>query len=301
MESSILTSVFLPGALIFIMFGMGLSLTIEDFKRIARYPGPVLTGLFNQLILLPIMGFLVVKMFGLKGDMAIGIMIIAACPGGVTSNLISYLARGSVALSISLTAISSLITIISIPLVLNFSLTYFGREAGMVALPVGKTMAQVFGVTLLPVSVGMLVLRRKPHFALKMDKPTRIFSLVLFIIIILAAILKERANIVEYFLLSGPPALTLNIVTISLGFGLAAVFRFNLCQKFTLAIESGIQNGTLGILLALSILHNSTMSIPPAIYSLIMFGTGFIMIFMGTKLLPKRKIDPDLIAGKRRP
>ena len=144
----------------------------------------------------------------------------------------------------------------------------------------------------------MLVLRRKPHFALKMDKPTRIFSSLLFVIIILTAILKERANLVEYFVLSGPAALALNVITISLGFGLATIFRFNLRQKFTLAIESGIQNGTLGILVALSILKSSTMSIPPAIYSLIMFGTGFIMIFMGTKLLPKQKIDPDLIVSK---
>jgi BASS family bile acid:Na+ symporter len=282
MQESILTAVFLPLALAFIMLGMGLSLTVKDFKNILVFPKAIIIGLTNQLILLPVFGFALVQLFGLSGAMAVGIMILAACPGGATSNLITHLSKGDIALSISLTAISSLITILTIPLIVNFAINFFGEE-GSVALPVFETIIQIMGVTVVPVSIGMVLKKRFPKLALKADKPVRIASAIIFAAVLFAAILKERDSIVEYFVLSGPIMLSLNILTLIVGFFLATVFVLPKRQRLTISIESGIQNGTLGIMIAATLLKNSEMTIPIAIYSLIMFITSALIIFFANK------------------
>jgi bile acid:Na+ symporter, BASS family len=282
MQDSVLTAVFLPLALAFIMLGMGLSLTIKDFKNILIFPKAIIVGLTNQLILLPIFGFALVQLFGLTGAMAVGIMILAACPGGATSNLITHLSKGDIALSISLTAISSFITILSIPLIVNFAINFFGEE-GSVTLPVLGTIIQIMGVTVIPVSIGMALKKRFPKLALKADKPVRIASAVIFAAVLLAAILKERDSIVEFFVLSGPVMLSLNILTLVVGYFLATVFILPKRQRLTISIESGIQNGTLGIMIAATLLKNSEMTIPIAIYSLIMFMTSALIIFFANK------------------
>lgn len=282
MQDSILTAVFLPLALAFIMLGMGLSLTIKDFKNVLLFPKAIFIGLTNQLILLPIFGFALVHVFGLSGAMAVGIMILAACPGGATSNLITHLSRGDIALSISLTAISSFVTIVSIPLIVNFAIGYFGEE-GSITLPVLETIVQIMGVTLVPVSIGMFLKKKFPLMAIKADRPVRIASAVFFALIIFAAIFKERDSVVDYFILSGPAMLMLNILTLAVGFLLATVFLLPKRQRLTISIESGIQNGTLGIMIAATLLKNSEMTIPIAIYSLIMFMTSALIIFFANK------------------
>ncbi|PRY90795.1 bile acid:sodium symporter family protein [Mongoliibacter ruber] len=282
MEDSILTAVFLPLALAFIMLGMGLSLTLKDFKNILLFPKAIFLGLTNQLILLPVFGFALVHVFGLTGAMAVGIMILAACPGGATSNLITHLSRGDIALSISLTAVSSFVTIVSIPLIVNFAISYFGEE-GSITLPVLETIVQIMGVTLVPVSIGMFLKKKFPLLAIKADRPVRFASAVFFALILFAAIFKERASIVEYFVLSGPAMLILNILTLTVGFFLATVFLLPKRQRLTISIESGIQNGTLGIMIAATLLKNSEMTIPIAIYSLIMFMTSALIIFVANK------------------
>lgn len=282
MQDSVLTAVFLPLALAFIMLGMGLSLTIKDFKNILLFPKAIFLGLTNQLILLPVFGFLLIQFFGLTGAIAVGVMILAACPGGATSNLITHLSRGDIALSISLTAVSSFLTVITIPLIVNFAINYFGEE-GSVALPVGETIIQIMGVTLIPVSIGMFLKKKFPVLAIKADRPVRLASAIFFTIIIFAAILKERESIVEYFILSGPVMLILNLLTLIVGFLLASVFLLPKRQRLTISIESGIQNGTLGIMIAATLLKNSEMTIPIAIYSLIMFMTSAVIIFFGNK------------------
>jgi bile acid:Na+ symporter, BASS family len=282
MQDSILTAVFLPLALAFIMLGMGLSLTVKDFKNILVFPKAIIVGLTNQLILLPVFGFALVQLFGLSGAMAVGIMILAACPGGATSNLITHLSKGDIALSISLTAISSLITILTIPLIVNFAINFFGEE-GSVALPVFETIIQIMGVTVVPVSIGMVLKKKFPKLALNADKPVRIASAIIFAAVLFAAILKERDSIVEYFILSGPIMLSLNILTLVVGFFLATVFVLPKRQRLTISIESGIQNGTLGIMIAATLLKNSEMTIPIAIYSLIMFMTSALIIFFANK------------------
>lgn len=289
MQESILTSVFLPLALAFIMLGMGLSLTLKDFKNVALFPKAVFLGLFNQLILLPILGFALVQLFGLTGALAVGVMIIAACPGGATSNLITHLSRGDLALSISLTAISSFITILSIPLIVNFAISHFGEE-GSVSLPVLATIIQIAGVTVVPVSIGMFLNHRFPNLSRKADKPVRIASAVFFVVVLFAAIFKERENLVGFFMISGPLTLTLNILTMGTGFLLAGMFALSKRQRITIAIESGIQNGTLGIMIAATLLKNSEMAIPVAIYGLLMFVTGALVVFLANR-------DKSLVNG----
>jgi BASS family bile acid:Na+ symporter len=282
MQDSVLTAVFLPLALAFIMLGMGLSLTVKDFRNILIFPKAMIIGLTNQLILLPIFGFALVQLFGLTGAMAVGIMILAACPGGATSNLITHLSKGDIALSISLTAISSFVTIVSIPLIVNFAINFFGEE-GSVTLPVLETIIQIMGVTVVPVAIGMALKKRFPKMALKADRPVRIASAIIFAAVLLAAILKERDSIVEFFVLSGPVMLSLNILTLVVGYFLATVFILPKRQRLTISIESGIQNGTLGIMIAATLLKNSEMTIPIAIYSLIMFMTSALIIFFANK------------------
>lgn len=282
MQDSILTAVFLPLALAFIMLGMGLSLTLKDFRNIFVYPKAMVLGLTNQLILLPIFGFAIAQLFGLTGALAVGVMILAACPGGATSNLITHLSRGDIALSISLTAVSSFITIITIPIIVNFAIYFFGEE-GSITLPVFETIIQIMGVTVVPVSFGMFLKKRFPILSIKADKPVRIASAVIFSAVLIAAILKERDSIVEFFILTGPGMLALNLLTLVVGFFLASVFLLPKRQRLTISIESGIQNGTLGIMIAATLLKNSEMTIPIAIYSLIMFVTSAVIIFLANK------------------
>lgn len=285
MESSILTEVFLPLALGVIMLGMGLSITLNDFKRIFIYPKAVAIGLVNQIILLPLIAFGLVLLFGLKTELAVGLMILAACPGGATSNLISHLAKGDTALSITLTAFSSLITVITIPFIVNFAILQFipGGEAQQ--LNVFGTILSVLIITVVPVSIGMFIHSRAPRFSERMERPVKILSAVFLAIIILAAVLKERENMLTFFRQAGPVALTLNILTLALGFYASQLFRLSPKQSGTISIESGIQNGTLGITVAATLLNNSVMTIPSAIYSLIMFATATVVIYIGNRTI----------------
>ena len=289
MQSSVLTELFLPFSLAVIMFGMGLSLRIEDFKRILIYPKAVGIGLLNQLIFLPIIAFGIANLFELPADLAVGLMILAVCPGGATSNLITHLAKGDAALSITLTAFSSVITVFTIPFLVNYSIGYFipGGEAQQ--LEVVGTVVSVLVITIIPVALGMLVFAKAPKLASKLDLPFRRISAIFFVIIVVAAVLKEKENLVRYFVEAGPAALTLNVATLALSFGTARLFKLPFRQGLTIAIESGIQNGTLGITIAATLLMNSVMTIPSAIYSLIMFGTAALVIFFGNYVASSQK------------
>jgi len=283
MESSVITELFLPLSLAVIMFGMGLSLTLTDFKRILIYPKAVSLGLFNQLVLLPMVAFGIAKLMALPPELAVGLMILAACPGGPTSNLITHLAKGDSALSITLTAFSSLITVLTIPFIVNLSITHFIPGGEEQKLEVFGTVIAVLVITIIPVAIGMMVLRKTPALAKRLDKPFRQFSAVFFVLIVVAAFAKEKDNLVQFFIDAGPASLALNLATLLLGFGLSKMVGLNFRQGLTIAIESGIQNGTLGITIAATLIVNSVMTIPSAIYSLIMFGTAGLIIFLGNR------------------
>lgn len=279
METNYLTDIMLPLSLAIIMLGMGLSLVPYDFKRVALYPKAASIGILNQIIILPLVGFSLLWMFGLKSpELAVGIMILAACPGGPTSNLISHISRGDTALSITLTAISSLVAVITIPLIVNLALAVFMQQGEYIPLPVFKTIIALTLITLVPVSIGMVIRAKAINFARKMDKPVKIVSGVLLFLIIFAAIMNNSEIFVSSFTDVGPIALSLNVVMLTIGYMSARLLRLRVPQRITISIESGIQNGTLGITIASALLHNDVMAISPAIYSLIMFMTaGFII------------------------
>ncbi len=283
MQESVLTQLLLPLALGVIMLGMGLSLTVGDFTRIIRYPKAVVVGLVNQLVVLPLIAFGLIYVFGLQTELAVGLMILAACPGGATSNLISHLAKGDTALSISLTAVSSLITVVTIPFLVNFAILRFMPAGEAVTLPIANTILSVLLITLVPVAIGMGIHSRWPAFSKRMDKPVKILSALFLVLIIAAALLKERDNVAEFFRIAGPAALALNLGTLLIGYYGARLLGISKRQSTTISIESGIQNGTLGITVAATLLSNPAMTVPSAIYSLIMFATAAGSIWLGQK------------------
>lgn len=279
-----LTDVLLPLSLFIIMLGMGLSLVVNDFLRVFRYPKAVAIGLTNQLILLPIVGYLIASNFGLTPVFAVGMMIIAACPGGVTSNLITHVVKGDTALSITMTALASFVTVFSIPLIINWGLIEFMGESQLIKLPILETMGKIIGITVFPVAIGMFIRRRNPDFAIKMEKPSRTASTIIFIVILLAIIIQERERLVEYFVQLSGATLTLNLATMLLGYFAAKLFRLNLKQSLSITIESGIQNGTLAIVIAESILKQTQMALPAGVYSIMMFVTGgILMAYFGNR------------------
>jgi len=279
MEQNILTTFLLPASLFIIMLGMGLALQIADFKRVIKYPKAIFIGITNQMVLLPLIGFAIATAFHLEPELAVGLMILAACPGGVTSNLYSHLSNGDTALSVTLTAISSTISIITIPLIINFGLAQFMHENQVIHLPVIKTIIQIVGITVIPIGLGMLIRFKKPNFASNMGKPVKTASAIILFLLVLGVIGVERERMGSYFERVGIAVALLNISTMLVGFYTAKIGKLSLKQSITIALESGLQNGTLGIVIAISILNNTEMSVPAAVYSLIMFGTGGFMIW----------------------
>ncbi len=275
-----ISAIILAIGLIVIMLGMGLSLVTSDFKRILVYPKAMIIGLTNQLIILPLIGFGICVLFSLNSEIAIGVMILAACPGGPTSNLIAHLAKADLALSVSLTALSSFITILSIPFIVNFALVYFLSEGQLIQLNIVESIIQIFAIIVIPISVGMLIRRYKENFAKKMAKPVRKASGILLALIIIGIVVKEKHNLIPYFKQAGLAAFALNAATMLIGFYSAKLFRIVDKQALSISIESGIQNGTLAISVAVVLLGNSAFAIAPAIYSLLMFFTGGVIIYL---------------------
>jgi len=275
MESNFLTAVFLPLALGVIMFGMGMTLTLADFRRVILLPKAAALGLLNQLILLPAIAFAVALVFPLTPELAMGVMILAVCPGGPTSNLLSYLCRADVALSITLTAVSSLVTVVTIPILINFSLTYFMGVDGPAHLSVWNSVFKILLITLLPTGLGMALNRWRPALCQRALGAVNGASLVLFILVLAGAILSQKDELAGFFRQAGLAALVLNGATMAVGFFSGKIFGIDLRQRLTIAIESGLQNGTLAIAVAASplLLNSPQMAIFPAIYSLIMFVT----------------------------
>lgn len=277
------STIVLASSLIIIMLGMGLSLVADDFKRIILYPKAIAVGLVNQLILLPLIGFLIAILFPIAPEIAIGIMILAACPGGPTSNLIAHLAKGDTALSVSLTALSSFITILTIPFIVNFALIHFLDEGQMIRLDVVDAIKNIFVIIIIPIIIGMLIRRYREKFALKMEKPVRIASGIVLALVIIGIVIKEKENFVSYFQQAGIVALLLNVSTMIVGYLSARLFRITDKRAISISIESGIQNGTLAITVAVVLLGSTEFAITPAIYSLIMFFTGGVVIFFGLR------------------
>lgn len=282
METNLLTTIILPIALGIIMLGLGLGLSLDDFKRVALYPKAIVIGLICQMVLLPVICFIIAVGLQLPPELAVGLMLLAASPGGPTANLYSHLAQGDVALNISLTAINSLLTLISLPFIVNFSLQYFLVSEQAIPMQF-KKIIEVFLIVLIPVILGMLVKAKKPEISDRMDKPVRILSALFLALIIISAIIKEKANVIIYFQEVGLAAFLFNILSMMAGYFIPQLFSVNKKQAISIGMEIGIHNGTLAIYIALNVLGNSAMSIPPAIYSLIMFFTAAFFGYLVNK------------------
>jgi bile acid:Na+ symporter, BASS family len=279
MSESVLTSVLLPLALGIIMFGLGLSLTIDDFKRVTFYPRAITIALVSQMVLLPAVCFGLVILLNVDPVLSVGLMLLAASPGGATANLYSHLSRGDVALNISLTAINSILTVITLPIIVNFSLSYFLSSDQYVPMQFQKVV-EVFAIVLLPVFLGMFIRKKAASFAKGMEKPVRIVSVLFLILIIISVTLREKEQLTNYFSSVGIPVLVFNLLSLGIGYYVPRLFNVERKQAIAIGMEIGIHNGTLAIYIAINVLGNSAMSVPPAVYSVIMFFTAAAFGFM---------------------
>ncbi|MCC2546473.1 bile acid:sodium symporter family protein [Hymenobacter sp. BT175] len=279
MQQSLATDLFLPLALGIIMLGLGLSLTLDDFRRVAQYPKAMTVALVCQMLLLPVVCFFLVKLFGLAPALAVGMMLLAASPGGATANLYSHLSNGDVALNISLTAVNSVLSLFTLPLIVNFSLQHFMGSEQYIPMQFSKVL-EVFGIVLIPVLIGMFIRARFPRFAARMEKPVKLGSALILIILIVSVVIRENKLLTDYFATLGVPVLLFNVLSLAVGYFVPRWLSIEKKQAIAIGMDIGIHNGTLAIYVALSVLSNSAMSVPPAIYSLLMFFTAAVFGYL---------------------
>jgi len=281
----IVIDVFLPLALAFIMFALGLGLTGNDFLRVAKQPRDFFVGAFSQIILLPIIAFILVKIWPIAPELAIGVMIIAAAPGGVTSNLLTSFAKGDVALSISLTAIISLLSVITIPFIVLTAVGLLADSSITQDISLIGMARDMFLIVTVPVILGLLFRRFASGIASTFEPIAKKISTVLFVLVLLGAIAAERENVVSYFAQAGLITLVLNVVMMVVAYFVAQSLASGTKQKKCITIECGLQNGTLAIFVATSIFGGGMYVIPAATYSLIMFATSLIFVFLVRKTI----------------
>lgn len=281
MQSSLLTTVLLPIALAVVMLGMGLGLKPEDFGRILRDPKAVTVGTLCQVVALPLIALLIVSVLPMSPVIAVGLILLALCPGGPSSNLITYLARGDVALSVTLTAVSSLITVFTIPVLANLALRWFLGAQTAVNLPVGGTMLSIALITLVPTAAGMAMRQRLPRAAAALEKQVSRLAVALLALIILALLIREAANVPGFVLRAGLAVIALNSLGMLAGCLSGFLLGLPVEQRTCLAVEVGMQNGTLALAITAGLLANPEMAVPAALYSLWMYVTGVTLIALG--------------------
>lgn len=277
---SALTTIGLPVALGIIMFGLGLSLALGDFARVGKQPKAVIIALLCQLIVLPIICFGLVLAFQLPPILAVGMMMLAASPGGTTANLYSHLFRGDIALNISLTAVNSVIAVITLPLITNFAIAYFNPFDDQLGLQWAKAL-EVFAIVLLPVAAGMIVRRLWPRFASAMDRPVRIISVIVLVIVIAGAVASNWKLLVENFAQLSLITIAFCLISLALGYLVPRWLKVGKRQAIATSFEIGIHNATLAIVIAQTVLGSTELSLPAAVYGVLMFfiafGFGFLI------------------------
>ena len=252
------------------MIGLGLELTPKDFARVTKHPKAVLIALFCQLVVLVSIAFVLCKLFALPPLLAVGLMLLAASPGGSTANLFSYLFKGDLALNITLTAINSVIAALTLPLIVNFSIMHFMQEGQQVSLQFSKIL-QVFGIIIIPVCIGMLIRHYAPVLTEKLNKPLRIFAVIFLILIIIGAIISERENIALYLAQVGAATALFCICSLTIGYFVPRLLGINSAQARACAFEIGIHNSTLAMTIALTVMSSSAVAMPAAVYSIFMY------------------------------
>lgn len=284
MDNGLIT-IFLPLALAIVMAGLGLELTLKDFARVSKHPKAVLIALFSQLVILVAIAFLICKVLNLPPLLAVGLILLAASPGGATANLFSYLFRGDVALNITLTAINAIIAAVTLPLIVNFAIHHFIQDSTQIGLQFSKIL-QVFAIILIPVSIGMLVRRYTPNVADKLEKPVRIFAVLFLVLIVIGAIYSERANMMNYIGQVGLATGLFCFASLCVGYFLPRLFGIPSFQARACAFEIGIHNSTLSMTIALTILHSTPIAMPAAIYSIFMYIFAMIFGFLLNRFAP---------------
>ena len=283
----ILINVVLPISLAIIMLSLGIGLTTADFARVAKQPKAFGIGAVCQIVMVPLAAYGVTQVFGLPAELAVGVMLLALCPGGVTSNMISKLAKGDVALSVSLTAVVSLLSIFTVPVLAAWSVFMFMGEEGP-AVSVAALALAMFLISTLPVLIGVVIRHLAPGFAIRIEPTLSLLATVLFVIIVVAALAGNWQLFVENLTTLGPALISMNVVLMALGFGLAVGLGLATFSAKTVSIETGIQNATLGITLAGIISGQteggfSTMALPSAVYGITMYlvALPFVAWFRG--------------------
>ena len=286
---SALTLVGLPIALGIIMLGLGLGLTLDDFRRVVVYPKAAVLALVCQILVLPALCFGLVLLAGLPPPLAVGMMLLAASPGGTTANLYSHLFGGHVALNVTLTAINSVLAVFTLPVVVNLSLRHF-IGAGAIGLQFDKVL-QVFAIVLVPVAIGMAVRARFPALATRLNRPVRILSVIVLVVVIAGAIVSERDNITDYFVAVGVAVAVFNVLSLAIGYGVPRLAGIGERESIAAGMEIGIHNSTLAITIAVSpaLLNSTEMAIPAAVYGVVMFFTAAAFGFLVTRRAGPRR------------
>lgn len=298
MEQSPLISIGLPIALFVIMTGIGLTLTVADFQREVRQPRGVIVGTVAQLLLMPALGFAVALLLGLPPVVAVGLVIAAACPGGSTSNLIAYLARANVALSIVLTVLASVAAIATLPVYVNLALGWWPVGADVaVRMPVGPTIALLVGIILVPVAIGMTVRRRAPRRAASLERAVSLFGGVVLLLLIGGIVYSVGDRFWELMATAGPAAILLNLGGIAVGYLASAVTGLPVADRLTTGIELGVKNTTIGMLVAVTIIGSEAMAVPSAVYGLLMYVSAAALVAVGQRTLASAEARQGLGKG----
>ena len=289
MDSAVIVTRFLFGALALVMFGLGLSLTAADFQRLLKHPKAVMLALGLQVIGLPLASYAIITAFGLPPVCAIGLMLLAASPGGISANLFSHLFGGNVAMNISLTAVNTLLSIVTLPLIANWAIAHFAQSGQVVPMQTSKLL-EVIAIVLIPVLLGMAVARKAPGFSNRMEKPVKIFSAVVLAVVTVLAIAKEWGSLSTTFVQIGPAVLLFNLVSLFAGYYLSRAAGLDKPLSTAICYEIGIHNSTLAIFIALSVLDNFQLALPAAIYSVSMY---LMATLFGTLVL--RRTDAAVV------
>ncbi|NUO75539.1 MAG: bile acid:sodium symporter family protein [Lysobacter sp.] len=292
MQDSQLLQVLLPIAIALIMTGIGMSLTPADFLRIGERPKPVLVGVLGHYVWLPALGFFVAWAFALPPEFAVGLVLVAACPSGSSSNALTYLARGNVALAVSLTVISGLITFLSVPLLVNLALQFFAGERADLQVPFRSTAMHLAALVLIPILLGMGLRRVAPAFALRIEKWTGAFAMLVLFAIIVALVIQQWANLPTLLRGVGLPALALACGATAGGVVLGRLLRLNLPDALTVGIEVGVQNATLAALIALSLMKSEQIAVPALMYGMLMYLPAAAVVIYGRRAARREQGAP---------
>lgn len=293
MQDNPVIAIGLPVALAVIMVGIGLSLTLADFRAQARTPRATIIGTLGQVLVVPAIGIAVALLMDLPPIMAMGLVLVAACPGGSTSNLVTYLARGNVALSIILTVVASLVVIVTLPGWMDVAGRLLPDAAGLeVTVPLGQTFGLLVGVILVPVAIGMVIRAKAPALAATLERGMSALGALVLILAIAAVAVDLGGEIVDMVVATGPAVLVFNLAVILVGGALAWIARIDRASQLALAVEYGIKNSTLGLVIALTVVGDEEFAVPAAVYSIVMYLTAVIVIAIGRRIMAVDATSP---------